>query len=155
MLVFGFWIFAPAIYSKSGASISLNSEHAYEIPAFSNANLEIEFALPLKPGSLQIQLQTHDNITILNRESVQEFLLRGDEPSLTLPLDLEVSEAGKYYLLFNLIFTNQQGLSEAVPFAIRLQVGETGQQEIQQKALQKTSSSASGIKTLPAVETIE
>lgn len=153
VLVFAlaFGMFAPSIYSKPGAPISLHSANAYEIPAFSNAKLEIEFALPLKPGSLQVLLQTHEDITIVSEQFTQEFLLHGDEPFLKLPLEIEVSEAGKYYLLFNLIFTNEQGLSEAVPLAIRLQVGETEQQTGQQK----TSSSSSGIKTLPAVETIK
>lgn len=150
ILALSIGMFSSWLQAKPGAAISLHSANAYEIPAFSNAHLDIAFALPSKPGRLQVRLQTHEQIKILNQDGVQEFLLDGDEPLLKLPVEIEVSEAGKYYLLFNLIFTSEQGLSEAVSLAVRLQVGDQSVQGIQQKP-----ASPSGIKTLPAVETIK
>ena len=136
--------------AKPGAAISLRGPSSYQVEPHSSAQFNIEFALPAKAGNLQIITQTQGPIAVTTPERNQHLVLDGSTSRFIMPVNLESSEAGVAYLMFNVILTNDNGRKEARSLGVRVQVGA----EVQQNKPQNIQSDETRIKEMPAQETI-
>lgn len=141
--------FAANVLAKPGAAISLRSPAAYQLAEHSVEQLNVEFSLPGNAVNLKLQMQTEGNIAVLDPELSLEFTLEAAQTNLLLPVQIESGESGTDYLMFNLILTYENGVSEARSIGLRLQVGE----EALTTNLQKPTGEER-IKVLPAQEEV-
>lgn len=144
------FVLSGAVCAKPGAAISLRGPTSYQLQAFTNSHLNLEFSLPARATRLVVQMQVQGSIVVLSPEPDFTIDLADNQTLFTLPLEIATQDTSTNYLMFNLILSYENGLTEARSLGIRLQVGEdTSSTENSQKP-----ASEEKMKLLPATETV-
>lgn len=144
------FVFSGAVCAKPGAAITLRGPANYQLQAFTNTHLDLEFSVPAQATRLAVQMQVQGSFIVLNPESAFTIDLAENQSLVVLPLEIATQDVGTNYLMFNLILTYQNGLTEARSLGIRLQVGE----EVSTNSDLQKPTSEEKMKLLPATETV-
>lgn len=145
--------FAAHTLAKPGAAINLLGPSSYSLEAYSNETIELEFSLPANAETLAVHMHTQDEILVLSPQAEQEINLQATQTRLSMPIQIETTENGVYYLMFNFVLGYPNGATEARTMGIRLQVGEVAVQK-QEKLQKSENKNEPAIKASPAQETV-
>lgn len=157
LFVSAFLFFSASLgFAKPGADVAIISEKNYQVEAFSNTEIVVELSVPGIVGELNVQLNVDKEILIHNMQSSLNFLLNENDSSVRIPLNIETTVAGQYYLMFNVMLEHENGMREGRSMGLAVKVGDAAQVSDLSETNQANEkvNPRKTIKSYPAVEKI-
>ncbi len=138
---------------KPGAGVSLAGREFVGVELGEIKTLDIDFAVTETTGQLHISLEPGQGLELLSNQKAIDFDL-SQNPSLTLPIQVRVTEAGNKVLNIFASITSSQGQTSSRAMALVVQAGGSSLVDGPRKGGSPLPADMAAVIVLPAAEVI-
>lgn len=136
---------------KPGAEIHLVSAAIHRIPLGAIETLQLELASQLPKGSLQINVEPSEGLTLIDAKNEWHFTIDNSQ-NLSLPIHVRADQEGQHYVHLFVQHNAEDGAYAARALASEIRVGDMDFEPVYAKSFK--GDKASEVRSLPAQETI-